>query len=209
MKQEPMVFVVDDDGGMRKSTCVLFESVGLQYREFESATAFLQAYDPVMPGCLVLDLHMPGMSGIDLVERLRADRAMLPILIVSGTGTIPLAVKGMKLGVLDFLIKPVDPSILIAKVQAALELDAQQRNDASSLNAIRQRLSTLTTREQELLKLLVSGMANKNIASEMGISIKTVENHRANLMDKTGALNAADLVRMAMLVSTASATIDN
>ena len=209
MKQDPIVFVVDDDAGMRKSTCVLLESAGLQYREFDSATAFLHAYDRAMPGCLVLDLHMPGMSGIDLVERLRADRAMLPILIVSGTGTIPLAVQGMKLGVLDFLVKPVDPSILISKVQAALELDAQQRNDATSLNAIRQRLSTLTTREQELLKLLVSGMANKNIASEMGISIKTVENHRANLMDKTGALNAADLVRMAMLASTAGGMMDS
>jgi FixJ family two-component response regulator len=201
MKAEPTVFVVDDDAGIRKSTCVLLESAGLPFREFDSATSFLSEYKPDMPGCLVLDLHMPGMSGIDLVERLRADKASLPILIVSGTGTVPLAVKGMKLGVLDFLVKPVDPAVLISKVQAALELDAQQRSDAASLNVIRQRLSTLTAREEELLRLLVSGMANKNIAAELGISIKTVENHRANLMEKTGALNAADLVRMAMLVS--------
>lgn len=200
MNQEPAVFVVDDDAGMRKSTCVLLESSGFQFRDFDSATAFLESYKRDMVGCLLLDLHMPGMSGIDLVERLRGDQILLPILIVSGTGTVPLAVQGMKLGVLDFLIKPVDPALLLSKVRAAIELDVQQRQNANELNAIRQRLSTLTAREQELLHLLVSGMANKNIASELGISIKTVENHRASLMDKTGALNAADLVRMAMLV---------
>ena len=199
MNSASTVFVVDDDTSMRKSTCVLLESAGLPFRDFDSAIAFLNAYKPDQPGCLLLDLHMPGMSGIELVERLRAEQAMLPILMVSGTGTIPLAVKGMKLGVLDFLVKPVDPELLISKVMAALELDMQQRSNAASLGAIRQRLATLTARERELLRLLVSGMANKNIAAELNISIKTVENHRANLMEKTGALNAADLVRMAML----------
>lgn len=202
MNSPPIVYVVDDDTSMRKSTCMLLDAAGFPYREYESANAFFAEYKPEQPGCLLLDLHMPGMSGIDLVERLRAEQAMLPILMVSGTGTIPLAVKGMKLGVLDFLVKPVEPELLMSKVRAALELDSQQRSNAASLGAIRQRLATLTGRERELLRLLVSGMANKNIAAELNISIKTVENHRANLMEKTGALNAADLVRMAMLAGT-------
>jgi two-component system response regulator FixJ len=201
MKFEQTVFVVDDDAGMRKSTSVLLESAGLPYKAFDSAGAFLDDYRVEMPGVILLDLHMPGMNGMDLVERLRAERISIPIIVVSGTGTIPIAVRGMKLGVMDFLVKPVDPDVLMTKVRVALELDSKQRTDAAGINEIRGKLATLTPREQELLRLLVSGMANKNIASEMGISIKTVENHRASLMEKTGALNAADLVRMAMLAS--------
>jgi two-component system, LuxR family, response regulator FixJ len=197
---KPTVFVVDDDPGLRRSTAVLLDSADLAFEAFDSAAAFLEEYRADRPGCLVLDLHMPGMSGIDLVERLRGEGSHLPILVVSGTGTIPLAVRGMKLGVLDFLVKPVEPDLLVSKIQTALELDARQRTNAAALDAIRRRLAALTPRERELLRLLVSGMANKTIAGELGISIKTVENHRASLMEKTGANNAADLVRMAMLV---------
>ena len=117
------------------------------------------------------------------------------------TGSIPLAVQGMKLGLFDFLVKPVDPDVLLSKVQAAMRLDIEQRGDVDSLRVIEQKLALLTPREHELLQLIVSGMPNKNIASELGISIKTVENHRASLMAKTGALNAADLVRMKMLAT--------
>jgi FixJ family two-component response regulator len=200
MKDMPTVFVVDDDAGMRKSMRMLLESAGLPHQIFDSALAFLDNYRPDRRGCLVLDLHMPGMSGMDLVEKLRAEKVMLPVLIVSGTGTIPMAVQGMKLGVLDFMEKPVDPQVLLGKVRAALALDAQRRSESAELTGIRQRLAALTAREKELLKLLVSGLSNKQVAAQLGISIKTVENHRAHLMEKTGAANAADLVRMSMLV---------
>ena len=198
---EPVVFVVDDDPGMRDSTSALLDSAGLRSRTFEAAEQFLNEYSPDTEGCLVLDLHMPGISGTDLIERMRAKQYMLPVLVVSGTGTIPVAVQVMKLGIVDFLEKPVDPRLLIAKVRAALELDVSRRADAASLAQVRQRLSQLTVRERELLQLLVSGSSNKQIASQLGISVKTVENHRAHIMAKTGAANAADLVRISMLAS--------
>jgi two-component system response regulator FixJ len=199
-KDDSTVFVVDDDAAMRRSTAMLLEAADFPCEEFESAAAFLDDYRPARPGCLILDLHMPGMGGLELVERLRGQGVAIPVVVVSGTGTIPLAVQGMKLGVLDFLVKPVDPDVLVEKVRAALDIDRQQRDDAAALVPVRARLASLTPRERQLLKLLVSGLANKQIANELGISIKTVENHRASLMLKTGALNAADLTRMSMLV---------
>jgi len=199
MNRQPTVFVVDDDAGMRKSTIMLLEAASLPHIAYDSAKAFLARFDPDAPGCLLLDLHMPGMSGMDLIEQLRAQNCLLPVLVVSGTGTIPMAVQGMKLGVVDFLEKPVSPEVLIPKVQAAIELDAQRRVDAAGQAALRGRLVSLTVRERELLKLLVGGASNKIIAAELGISIKTVENHRAHIMEKTGALNTADLVRISLL----------
>jgi two-component system response regulator FixJ len=197
----PTVFIVDDDPGIRRSTAMLLASANLPCVQFAAAAEFLDAYQPGQPGCLILDLHMPGMGGLELVEQLRARQVLLPVLIVSGTGTIPTAVQGMKLGVLDFLVKPADPDLLLGKVQAALELDGHRRTDAAALDAIRARLAKLTGRETETLRLLVVGLANKEVAAQLGISIKTVENHRARIMLKTGALNVADLTRMSMLVN--------
>jgi FixJ family two-component response regulator len=201
MKREPTVYVVDDDDGMRQSTGVLLESANLAFEVFESATEFLHKAQPDLTGCIILDFHMPGMTGMELIVKLREKGLILPILMVSGTGSIPVAVEGMKLGLFDFLVKPVDPDLLLAKANAAMELDAQQRENVAALNEIRAKLATLTPREEELLTLIVSGLPNKNIATEMSISVKTVENHRANLMTKTGAANVADLVRMKMLVT--------
>jgi len=201
MSAKSKVYVVDDDPGMRRSTSLILDTANLLNATFDSAEAFLRDVPPESEGCLALDLHMPGMSGLDLVARMRVSKYRMPVLMVSGTGTVPLAVEGMKLGLFDFLVKPVDPDILLSKVQAALQLDDQQRNNVAEVDAICQRLSNLTPRETELLKLIVAGYPNKNIASELGISIKTVENHRASLMAKTGALNAADLVRMKMLAT--------
>jgi FixJ family two-component response regulator len=201
MKREPSVYVVDDDAAVRRSTGVLLETAGLRCRAYESAEAFLADAEPAMRGCAIIDLHMPGMNGMDLVAKMRREQFILPMLVVTGTGSVPVAVEGMKLGLFDFLVKPVDPDVLLSKVQAAMRLDAEQRGDIDSLRVIEQKLALLTPREQELLQLIVSGMPNKNIASELGISIKTVENHRASLMAKTGALNAADLVRMKMLAT--------
>ncbi|HEV7300003.1 MAG TPA: response regulator [Tepidisphaeraceae bacterium] len=198
--EQPIVHVVDDDPGMRQSTALLLQSAGLACATYASAAQFLAACRPTCPGCLILDLQLPGMCGIDLVEQLRTRGIALPILIVSGTGTIHMAVQGMKLGVLDFLEKPVDPQTLLAKVRSGLELDAQNRAADAELRELRDRFTAVTSRERELLKLLVDGLSSKQIASTLGISIKTVENHRTHLMEKTRAMNIADLVRMSMLI---------
>lgn len=201
MMREPTVFIVDDDPAMRRSTSLLLESANLKHQSFDSAGAFLEGVKPEHPGCLILDLHMPGMSGMDLVAKMRSDKFTQPILIVSGTGTVPVAVEAIKFGVIDFLVKPVDPDTLLGKVKSAVEADLQERADNEQLDQIRQRLASLTPREKELLDHIVAGMPNKNIATTLGISIKTVENHRASLMAKTNALNAAHLVRMTMMVT--------
>lgn len=197
----PTVFVVDDDAAVRDQTSGLLDGAGLPHRAFESAEAFLRQVPPDVPGCLILDHSMPGMTGLELVVKMREQVYTLPVLMVSGAGSVALAVEGMKLGLFDYLVKPADPAVLLSKVRAALELDARRRAAAAELNEIRARLTTLTAREQELLELIVRGLPNKNIATELGISIKTVENHRGSLMAKTGAANVADLVRMRMLVA--------
>ena len=199
MDRQPIVFVVDDDASMRNSTAMLLESAGLKFETYESAADFLDSYNSDQPGCLILDLSMPGMSGMDLVAKLREKGIKLPTIIVSGTGTIPLVVQGMKLGVVDFLEKPADTEVLLDKVRKALDLDAKQRAQDAALAPIAKRFSTLTARERQTLTLLVRGLSSKQVAKELNISVKTAENHRAKLMQKTGALNAADLARMAML----------
>lgn len=197
---EQTVYLVDDDDAMRKSATLVLTSAGFQCRPFDSAAAFLEEFDPATPGCLVLDLHMAGMNGLELLERLRTDGVLIPVLIVSGTGTIPSAVKGMKLGVEDFLEKPVHPDVLLQKVRDALAKDMARRAESANIEPIRRRFATLTQREKEILVHIVEGLPNKLIAREMSISIKTVENHRARLVSKMEALNTADLVRMHMLM---------
>ena len=199
MSNEPTVFIVDDDAGIRKSLSLVMESARLNVRAYPSADEFLADYESRGPGCVVLDLSMPGMSGLDLLEALRGRGSDLPVIIVTGTGTVPAAVKGMKLGAVDFLEKPADHRQVLDKVQRALANHAKQRAEAADVDAIRARMAHLTARERELLRHVIVGLANKQIAHEMGISIKTVENHRANLMAKTEALNTADLVRMSMI----------
>jgi len=199
MGEKSIVFVVDDDPGMRKSVCMALESAQLPVQAFESAESFLAVYQPGTTGCIVLDLSMPGMSGIELLRHLRSKEIHLPVLVVSGTATVPKAVEVMKLGIVDFLEKPADHRLVVQKVQEALAKDAVQRAGAVEIDSVRQRFAALTERERELLKLVINGRSNKQIADDMGISIKTVANHRAHLMEKTGALNAADLVRISML----------
>jgi FixJ family two-component response regulator len=197
----PTVYLVDDDPAYRQSTESLLQTAGLAFESFESAEAFLQRVPPDAPGCLILDHIMPGMTGLELLSKMRDRHFALPVLMVSGTGSVPVAVTGMKLGLFDFLVKPPDPDVLLSRVRSALELDAQRRAAAAQLDDLRARFATLTAREQELLDLIVRGLPNKNIATELGISIKTVETHRGSLMTKTGAANVADLVRMKMLVT--------
>jgi FixJ family two-component response regulator len=179
---------------------MILDSAGLPHAAFDSAQSFIDEYEENAPGCLILDLHMPGMSGMELIQKLVDQRIDLPVIVVSGTGTIPIAVQGMKLGVKDFLEKPVHPAILLDKVHAALAADAARRTESAELDTIRKKFDSLTAREREVLQLIVDGLPNKLIARRMNISIKTVTNHRANLIEKAGAVNTADLVRMWMLI---------
>ena len=199
MDEKQIVYVVDDDAGVRKSMCMAMEAAQLPARAYASAEEFLGDYQPNAPGCVVLDLSMPGMSGLELLKHLRAQGVELPVLIVSGTATVPKAVEAMRLGIVDFLEKPADHRTVMQKVQDALAKDAVRRADAAEVESVRRRFAALTERERELLKLVINGRSNKQIADDMGISIKTVANHRAHLMEKTGALNAADLVRISMI----------
>jgi FixJ family two-component response regulator len=197
--ETPTIFIVDDDVSMRRSTSMLVESAGFKAAAYESAQSFLADYKPDARGVVLLDLQMPGMSGMDLIERLHAEGSTIPVVAVSGTGTIPQAVKGMKLGLLDFLEKPADPTVLMGKVRAALDLDAAKRKSRSDHSLVHERFSDLTTREREVLEMLVRGLASKQIATELGISVKTVENHRTHIMEKSKAANVAELVRLWMV----------
>jgi two-component system response regulator FixJ len=196
------VCVVDDDPGMRHSLEMVLESAELPVRLYASADLLLEDLTGDLReccGCVLLDLQMPRTTGIELLRRFREMDYDQPVIVITGTATVLSAVESMKLGAVDFLEKPIDHRTLLNKVQQALAAFAAKRAEASDIEAVRQRMGKLTDRELELLRLIVSGLANKQIAGEMGISIKTVANHRANLMAKTGALNAADLVRMSMI----------
>jgi two-component system, LuxR family, response regulator FixJ len=197
------VCVVDDDPGMRQSLEMVLDSADLPVRLYGGADQMLAdlANDCTGEccGCVLLDLQMPGTTGIELLRRFRDMGYTAPVIVITGTATVLSAVESMKLGAIDFLEKPVDHRTLLNKVQQALAAHAARRAEASEVAATRQRMAALTDRELELVRLIVSGLANKQIATEMGISIKTVANHRANLMAKTQALNAADLVRMCMI----------
>jgi len=194
----PMIFVLDDDAGMRRSTGMLLASAGLPFKAYERALDFLRDYSHDQPGCLLLDMSMPEMSGMELVERLRQMGAHLPVVIVSGTGSIGMAVRGMKLGVVEFLEKPVDPETLLAKVRAALDIDAAERAKADARRELADRLALLTERELEVTRCLIRGLSNKQVGLELRIAAKTVDKHRTRAMQKLKALNAADLVRISM-----------
>jgi two-component system response regulator FixJ len=196
------VCVVDDDPGMRHSLEMVLDSAELPVRLYAGADALLEDLAGELRercGCVLLDLQMPRTTGIELLRRFRELGYDWPVIVITGTATVLSAVESMKLGAIDFLEKPIDHRTLLNKVQQALAAFTAKRSEASDVEAIRQRMANLTDRELELLRLIVRGLANKQIAGEMGISIKTVANHRANLMAKTGALNAADLVRMSMI----------
>jgi two-component system response regulator FixJ len=200
------VCVVDDDPGMRKSLEMVLESAELPVRLYAGADAMLEDLAGDLRdccGCVLLDLQMPRTTGIELLRRFRELGYDSPVIVITGTATVLSAVESMKLGAVDFLEKPIEHRTLLNKVQQALAGYAAKRAEASEVEAIRARMATLTDRELELVRLIVRGLANKQIAGEMGISIKTVANHRANLMAKAGALNAADLVRMSMIAEIA------
>jgi FixJ family two-component response regulator len=194
----PTVFVVDDDEGVRNSLRFLLKSVGLTAVTVPSALEFLKTYDPDQPGCLVLDVRMPGMSGLELQQQLNVRGAMIPVIFITGHGDIPMAVEAMQHGAFDFLQKPFRDQDLIDRIQRALATDHKNRQALKERDRIRIRLDSLTPREREVLDLMMRGKPNKVMAAELGLSQRTVEIHRARVMEKTEASSLAQLVRMVM-----------
>jgi two-component system response regulator FixJ len=197
-QQPPMVFIVDDDEAVRNSLRLLVKSVGLTAMALPSAQDFLTSYNPQQPGCLVLDVRMPGMSGLELQQQLNQRGAVIPVIFITGHGDIPMAVEAMQQGAFDFLQKPFRDQDLIGRIQRALERDRTSREDLGQRNRIRQRRDSLTPREREVLALVTSGSANKVMAADLGLSQRTIEIHRARVMEKMGASSVAQLVRMVM-----------
>ena len=198
MKQGSIVYIVDDDEAVRNSLRLLVKSVGLTATALASAQEFLASYDPLQPGCLVLDVRMPGMSGLELQQRLNLRGAVIPVIFITGHGDVPMAVEAMQQGAFDFLQKPFRDQDLIDRIQRALEKDRANRAALDERSRIRERHAMLTPREREVLALVTSGKANKIMAADLGLSQRTVEVHRARVMEKMGASSLAHLVRMVL-----------
>jgi FixJ family two-component response regulator len=193
----PIVYVVDDDADVLKAVERLLESVGLEVVAFASPQQFLEGYDRSAPGCLVLDLAMPGLSGLELQRMLEREASYLPIVFLTGRGDIAASVQAMKHGATDFLTKPVDDVVLTAAIREALAKDAALRPVRIERERIAKCLATLTERERQVLDQIVAGKLNKQIAAELGTVEKTIKFHRANLMRKMGVRVVADLVKLA------------
>ena len=196
MNTELTVFVVDDDEEVRDAMKRLMNSVGLKVETFASAEEFLAQFDSARPGCLLLDVRMEGMSGLDLQKRLALEEVQPPIIIITGHGDVPMAVRAVMAGAVDFIEKPFNEQVLLDSVHRAIELDGAHRGRVLQLADISARLECLTSRERETLDLVVAGKRNKVIASELGISQSTVESHRAKVMEKMQAESLSDLMRM-------------
>jgi RNA polymerase sigma factor (sigma-70 family) len=199
MNSETTVFVVDDDQPMRNSLKWLIESIGMKVKTYDSADEFLNSYYPGRAGCLLLDVRMPGMSGLDLQVHLARQDSRLPVIIITGHGDVAMAVKAMKAGAVDFIEKPFHDEELLGSIRNALDYDEQQRSLQSQRAEIAARLVELTPREHEVMEMVTDGKANKEIATALGVSAKTVEAHRARVMDKMRASSLAELVRMALI----------
>jgi FixJ family two-component response regulator len=193
---DAMVFVVDDDAPMRESLKNLIRSVGLRVELFASAQEFLRRKPPDLPSCLVLDVRMPGLSGLDLQKRTGDAGIEIPIVFITGHGDVPMSVRAMKAGAVEFLTKPFRDQDLLDAIQQALERDGKARNQRAELEELRSRFASLTSREREVMKRVVAGLLNKQIGAELGTSETTVKIHRHQVMEKMGAGSLAELVRM-------------
>ncbi len=200
MTTEAMVFVVDDDQALRSSLKWLIESVGLRVETFDSADRFLESYYPGRAGVLLLDVRMPGMSGLELQEHLGRECSGLPVIIITGHGDVPMAVRAMKAGAVDFIEKPFNDEALLESIRNALALGERRRRTQAERAEIAARLAHLTPREHEVMEMVTNGFSNKEIAQSLGVSAKTVEAHRARVMEKMEAGSLAELVRMALAV---------
>ncbi len=196
----PLVHVVDDEADVRDAVALLLRSVGLGCALYGSAQQFLAEYRPGAPGCLLLDVRLPGLSGLDLQDRLAAAGISLPVIVMSGHGDIPMAVRAMRAGALDFIEKPFHDQALLDRVHEAIERSSRLHDDAGEHQRIAECYARLSEREKQVLQRIVDGRPNKLIADDLGLSIRTVETHRAHLIDKMQARSLSHLVRMAVQV---------
>lgn len=199
MSNEETVFVVDDDQAMRNSLKWLIEAVGLTVKTFDSADAFLAATYPGLAGCLLLDVRMPGMSGLELQAHLKRQEFRMPVIIITGHGDVAMAVQAMKAGAVDFIEKPFNDEALLSSIRNALDHDKEQRVTNARRAEIAASLAELTPREYEVMAMVTDGKSNKEIAAALGVSTKTIEAHRARVMEKMRAGSLAELVRMALI----------
>ena len=197
MDNNPTVFIVDDDVTLLKSLRWLLESADLRVETYESAQRYLDTYDPSRPGCLILDVRMPGMDGLELQKALNFRHARIPTIFMTGHGDIAMAVKCLNEGAFDFLEKPYSDEDLIRRIHAALHKDSELRKKQSHCMEAAARIAQLTAREREVMDMLVSGLSNKQIAVDLGISEKTVAVHRSNMMDKLQATSVVDVIQLA------------
>jgi len=196
MSQDQTIFVVDDEPDVRAALGMLIKSVGLKPEIYETPQDYLDAYDPERPGCLVLDMRMPGMSGLDLQAKLASMGLHPPIIMISGHGEIPNAVQAVQSGAIDFLQKPVSDQLLLDRIQQALRLDTENRKHYIECQELEMRYTSLTPREREVLEGVIAGKLNKTIADELNVSTRTVEIHRAHVMEKMQAASLSALVHM-------------
>jgi FixJ family two-component response regulator len=194
--ESPTVFVVDDDPAVRKSLRWLMESVGLKVQTYSSGVEFLAAYNADRPGCVVLDVRMPGMSGLELQEQLQDRGCRLPVIIVTAYGDVPMAVRTIKSGAVHFFEKPVSDQVLLDQIQRALADDLARRQQDLQLSHLETRFARLTKREREVLERVIAGMSSREIGEQLGVSYKTIEAHRAKIMRRMEAGSVADLMRI-------------
>jgi two-component system response regulator FixJ len=199
MSGEGVVHIIDDDEAMRHSLEFLLDCEGLSVRAYESALSFLEKVETMERGCIVTDVRMPGMSGLELVQRLKALGVSDPVIVITGHGDVPLAVEAMKAGVTDFIEKPFDNKVLIGAIRTGLARSTDTRSQEEKKREVAERLASLSTRERQVLDGLVEGKPNKIIAFDLGISARTVEIYRANVMTKMAAGSLSELVKMALL----------
>ena len=198
MEAEPTIFIIDDDPAVRQALTVLVRSMRLKTESYESSQHFLNSFDSMRPGCLLLDVRMPGVSGLELLEKLSRDDVRLPAIVMSAYGDVPMVVRAMKAGALNFLEKPCRDQQLWEAIQEGLRWDAAHRQHIILQTKMRQRLSRLTSGEHEVLRLLIDGKSNKAIATELELSVRTIEVRRAKLMKKMKAESLAELIRLTL-----------
>lgn len=209
MQPSSVVHVIDDDEAVRESLAFLLNTARLEVRTYESATAFLSALPSVTSGCIITDVRMPEVSGVDLLRRLKELKVGMPVIVITGHGDVPLAVEAMKIGAVDFIEKPFDDELLLASVRSALgRWQREAQHDAGRTKQL-EKLAILSSREREVLEGLVAGKPNKIIAFDLGISPRTVEIYRANVMTKMNAGSLSDLVRMALVAGLLKSDSDN
>ena len=201
----PIVFVVDDDISVRESLELLIRFAGWQPETFASAEEFLARPRPLGPSCLVLDVSLPDLNGLDLQKLIAPDRSEMPIIFITGHGDVPMTVQAMKAGAVEFLTKPFDDDVLLTAIRHAIERSSAALGDKGEIQALRGRYASLTPREQEVMRLVVSGMLNKQVGLTLGISVITVKAHRGKMMQKMKADSVADLVKMAVRLGLAPA----